>query len=31
VVKPNERQPDAPIDQPCAHELPQASSVGFRR
>jgi monothiol glutaredoxin len=31
LVKPNERIPDAPIDQPCAHELPQGAPMGFRR
>src|SRR5919201_1502125 len=24
IVTPNERAPDAPIDQPCAHEAPQS-------
>jgi monothiol glutaredoxin len=30
VVQPNERRPEAPIDQPCADELPHASPIGFR-
>jgi len=31
TVRPNNRTPDAPIDQPCAHEIPQTSTVGFKR
>ena len=31
LVAPNERAPDAPIDQPCADETPQAASVHFLR
>jgi glutaredoxin len=31
LVTANSRQPDAPIDQPCAHELPQSSPLSFRR
>ena len=31
VVKPNERQPDAPTNQPCAHEMPQSSTLKFFR
>jgi monothiol glutaredoxin len=27
----NDRKPDAPIDQPCAHEMPQSSPLSFRR
>ena len=27
---PNERAPDAPINQPCAHEMPQASPLHFQ-
>ena len=30
VVTPNERVPDAPINQPCAHEMPQASPLNFQ-
>jgi len=29
VVTPNERVPDAPINQPCAHEMPQAAPLNF--
>jgi monothiol glutaredoxin len=31
LVQTNERQPDAPTNQPCAHEMPQASPLEFRR
>src|SRR5207249_6886495 len=31
AVRANDRTPDAPIDQPCAHELPQASPMEFRK
>lgn len=31
VVTPNERQPDAPTNQPCAHEMPEAAPLQFRR
>lgn len=32
IVRPNDRQPDAPINQPCANEAtPAPSSVGFKR
>jgi monothiol glutaredoxin len=31
VVRPTERKADAPTNQPCAHELPQAEKVGFRK
>ena len=27
----NSQVPEAPIDQPCAHEMPQASPLQFRR
>jgi len=30
VVQPNEAQPDAPTNQPCAHEMPQSSPLNFR-
>ena len=29
IVAPNSRQADAPINQPCAHELPQAAPLNF--
>ena len=29
VVTPNERQPDAPTNQPCAHEMPQGAPMNF--
>ena len=29
VVAPNDRVPDAPINQPCAHEMPQAAPLNF--
>jgi glutaredoxin len=31
LVQPNARTPDAPIDQPCAHEMPAPSPLNFRR
>ncbi len=32
LISPNERAPDAPTNQPCAHEMPQApQSLQFRR
>ena len=31
LVVPNELQPDAPTNQSCAHELPQAAPMQFRR
>jgi monothiol glutaredoxin len=30
LAQTNARPPDAPINQPCAHELPQASPLHFR-
>ena len=30
LVNPNEVQPDAPTNQPCAHEMPQSSPLNFR-
>ena len=30
VVSPNDRKPDAPTNQPCAHELPQSEPLSFR-
>jgi monothiol glutaredoxin len=29
VVTPNTRTPDAPINQPCAHEMPQGAPLNF--
>src|SRR5579859_1196603 len=31
LVQPNERQADAPTNQPCAHELPPSAPLSFRR
>ncbi|MEW6303771.1 MAG: glutaredoxin [Verrucomicrobiota bacterium] len=31
VVQPNDRTPEAPINQPCANELPQPMSLNFKR
>ena len=31
VVTPNDHTPDTPINQPCAHEMPQSSPLQFRR
>ncbi len=32
LVRPNASQPEVPINQPCAHEMPQqAAGIGFRR
>ena len=31
VVTPNDRVPEAPINQPCAHEMPQYSPLNFTR
>jgi monothiol glutaredoxin len=31
LVTANAKAPDAPINQPCAHEMPQASPINFRR
>ena len=31
LVSPNAAVPEAPIDQPCAHEMPQAAPMTFRR
>ena len=30
IVTPNERKPDAPINQACAHEMPQAAPLNFQ-
>jgi monothiol glutaredoxin len=29
VVAPNDRQPEAPINQPCAHEAPASAPLSF--
>jgi monothiol glutaredoxin len=29
IVTPNDRVPDAPINQPCAHEMPQSAPLNF--
>jgi glutaredoxin len=31
LIQHNERVPDAPINQPCAHEMPQATALNFKR
>jgi monothiol glutaredoxin len=31
LVTPNQIQPDAPTNQPCAHEMPQSTPMQFRR
>ena len=31
LVGANDRQPDAPTNQPCAHEMPAAAPLQFRR
>jgi glutaredoxin len=31
VVQPNTRTPDAPINQPCAHEMPGPAALNFKR
>ena len=31
LVSPNSIQPDAPTNQPCAHEMPQSTPMQFRR
>jgi glutaredoxin len=31
IVSPNNRVPDAPTNQPCAHEMPQSNPLLFRR
>jgi monothiol glutaredoxin len=30
LIQPNTVQPDAPTNQPCAHEMPQAAPVNFQ-
>ncbi len=29
IVKPNDTTPDAPTNQPCAHEMPQSAPLNF--
>jgi glutaredoxin len=31
VVQPNDIAPEAPINQPCAHEMPETASIGLKR
>jgi len=31
LVQRSDREADAPTNQPCAHEMPQSSSIQFRR
>ena len=31
VVQPNDREADAPINQPCAHEMPESAPLNFVR
>ena len=31
VVQPNTRVPDAPTNQPCAHEMPGPAALNFKR
>ena len=31
LVAQNNREPDAPTNQPCAHEMPQSEPLNFRR
>jgi len=31
LITPNEIVPEAPTNQPCAHEMPQTSPLNFRR
>ena len=31
LVTPNNASPEAPIDQPCAHEMPQPEPLPFRQ
>ena len=31
IVSPNDRTADAPINQPCAHEMPQSAPLNFVR
>lgn len=31
LVQPNDRKPEAPINQPCADEIPKPTGIQFRR
>lgn len=31
LVQPNQRVPEAPLNQPCANEVPAAAPLGFKR
>ena len=31
LVEPTTQQPDAPTNQPCAHEMPESAPLQFRR
>ena len=31
IVSPNDREPDAPTNQPCAHEMPASAPLNFVR
>lgn len=31
LVQPNQRVPEAPLNQPCANEVPTAAPLGFKR
>ena len=31
LVQPNAKSPDAPTNQPCAHELPESAALNFKR
>jgi glutaredoxin len=31
LVRPNDRRPDAPTNQPCANEMPESAPLQFRR
>jgi monothiol glutaredoxin len=31
LVSPNTKQPDAPTNQPCAHEMPGGAPMAFKR
>jgi len=31
IVSQNDKTPDAPINQPCAHEMPASAAINFRQ
>jgi glutaredoxin len=31
LIRPNDRPAEAPTNQPCAHEIPTPSAIGFRQ